>query len=118
MAAINIQQNGIVELSASDNRAYSLRLELALNNMNQGLVMFDSSARIATCNDPYIEMYGLSRRFSDAWELEDGETMAMVMRIFHAAPPTVHSIRRPLNHVLSRTPDPTPSNAKVNAYKM
>jgi diguanylate cyclase (GGDEF)-like protein len=61
MAAINIQQNGIVELSASDNRAYSLRLELALNNMNQGLVMFDSSARIATCNDPYIEMYGLSR---------------------------------------------------------
>jgi nitroreductase len=64
------------------------------------------------------EMYRLSRRFSEAWDLEDGETMAMVMRVFHAAPPTVHSIRRPLNHVLSRTPDPTPPNAKVNAYKM
>ncbi len=57
------------------------------------------------------EMYRLSRRFSEAWDLEDGETMAMVMRVFHAAPPTVHSIRRPLNHVLSRTPDPTPLNA-------
>jgi hypothetical protein len=44
--------------------------------------------------------------------------LAMVMRVFHAAPPTVHSIRRPLNHVLSRTPDPTPANARVNAYKM
>jgi nitroreductase len=64
------------------------------------------------------EMYRLSRRFSEAWDLEDGETMAMVMRVFHAAPPTVHSIRRPLNHVLNRTPDPTPLNAKVNAYKM
>jgi diguanylate cyclase (GGDEF)-like protein len=61
MATINIQQDEIIELSASDNRAYCLRLELALNNMNQGLVMFDSSARIATCNDPYVEMYGLSR---------------------------------------------------------
>jgi molybdopterin/thiamine biosynthesis adenylyltransferase len=64
------------------------------------------------------EMYRLSRRFSEAWDLEDGETMAMVMRVFHAAPPSVHSIRRPLNHVLSRTPDPTPVNAMVNAYKM
>jgi nitroreductase len=64
------------------------------------------------------EMYRLSQRFSEAWDLEDGETMAMVMRVFHAAPPSVHSIRRPLNHVLNRTPDPTPSNAKVNAYKM
>ena len=41
MAAINIQQDENIELSASDNRAHGLRLELALNNMNQGLVMFD-----------------------------------------------------------------------------
>ena len=64
------------------------------------------------------EMYKLSRLFSNVWDLEDGETMAMVLRVFHAAPPTVQSIRRPLNHVLSRTPDPTPANARVNAYKM
>jgi nitroreductase len=64
------------------------------------------------------EMYRLSQHFSEILDIEEGETLAMVMRVFHAAPPTVHSIRRPLNHVLSRTPDPTPANARVNAYKM
>ena len=37
------------------------RLDAALNNMSQGLIMFDSADRIVVCNDLYIEMYGLSR---------------------------------------------------------
>jgi diguanylate cyclase (GGDEF)-like protein/PAS domain S-box-containing protein len=37
------------------------RLDTALNNMSQGLIMFDSTDRIVVCNDLYIEMYGLSR---------------------------------------------------------
>ena len=37
------------------------RLDAALNNMSQGLVMFDAAERIVVCNDFYIEMYGLSR---------------------------------------------------------
>jgi hypothetical protein len=49
------------------------------------------------------EMYALSKRFHEAWDLVEGETMAMVLRVFHAPPPSVHSIRRPLEHVLSRT---------------
>ncbi|MGA7835349.1 MAG: Rv1355c family protein, partial [Acidimicrobiales bacterium] len=64
------------------------------------------------------EMYGLSRQLIELWDLEDSESMAMVMRVFHAAPPTVQSIRRPLSHVLSRTPDQVPANGRVNAYKM
>src|SRR5664279_5518655 len=32
----------------------------ALNNMSQGLVMLDSSARLVVCNQRYFEMYGLS----------------------------------------------------------
>jgi diguanylate cyclase (GGDEF)-like protein len=32
----------------------------AMNNMSQGLVMFDSSARLIVCNRRYLEMYGLS----------------------------------------------------------
>ena len=32
----------------------------ALNNMSQGLVMFDGSAQLVLCNSRYIEMYGLS----------------------------------------------------------
>jgi diguanylate cyclase (GGDEF)-like protein/PAS domain S-box-containing protein len=36
------------------------RLDTALNNMTQGLVLYDASARIILCNQRYIDMYGLS----------------------------------------------------------
>ena len=35
-------------------------LEIAVNNMSQGLAMFDRSERLVVCNDRYIELYGLS----------------------------------------------------------
>ena len=35
-------------------------LNTAINNMSQGLLLFDSSERIVVCNQRYIEMYGLS----------------------------------------------------------
>jgi diguanylate cyclase (GGDEF)-like protein len=37
------------------------RLDTAINNMSQGLVMFDAAERLVVCNDLFIEMYGLSR---------------------------------------------------------
>ncbi|KWV57340.1 diguanylate cyclase [Bradyrhizobium macuxiense] len=37
-----------------------LRLDTAVNNMTQGLLLFDSSKRLVICNNRYIEMYGLS----------------------------------------------------------
>ncbi|WGS17153.1 MULTISPECIES: EAL domain-containing protein [unclassified Bradyrhizobium] len=37
-----------------------LRLDTAVNNMTQGLLLFDSSKRLVICNKRYIEMYGLS----------------------------------------------------------
>jgi diguanylate cyclase (GGDEF)-like protein/PAS domain S-box-containing protein len=36
------------------------RLDTAINNMTQGLLLFDSSHRIVVCNRRYLEMYGLS----------------------------------------------------------
>ena len=36
------------------------RLDTALNNMTQGLVLYDSSARMVICNQRYIDMYSLS----------------------------------------------------------
>ena len=36
------------------------RLDTAVNNMTQGLLLFDSSQRLIICNERYIEMYGLS----------------------------------------------------------
>ena len=35
-------------------------LALALNNMSQGVVMFDAAGRVAVCNNRYLEIYGLS----------------------------------------------------------
>ena len=37
-----------------------LRLDKAVNNMTQGLLMFDASERLVICNQRYREMYGLS----------------------------------------------------------
>ena len=36
------------------------RLDTAVNNMTQGLLLFDSSQRLVICNQRYLEMYGLS----------------------------------------------------------
>ena len=36
------------------------RFTAALNNMSQGLCMFDASARIVVCNRQYLRMYNLS----------------------------------------------------------
>jgi diguanylate cyclase (GGDEF)-like protein/PAS domain S-box-containing protein len=36
------------------------RLDTALNNMTQGLVLYDASARMVICNQRYIDMYNLS----------------------------------------------------------
>ena len=36
------------------------RLDTAVNNMTQGLLLFDSTQHLVICNNRYIEMYGLS----------------------------------------------------------
>ncbi|WP_141678757.1 PAS-domain containing protein, partial [Acinetobacter baumannii] len=36
------------------------RLDTAVNNMTQGLLLFDQAQRLVICNQRYIEMYGLS----------------------------------------------------------
>jgi diguanylate cyclase (GGDEF)-like protein len=37
-----------------------LLLDTVINNMSQGVLMFDAQARLVFCNQRYIEMYGLS----------------------------------------------------------
>jgi methyl-accepting chemotaxis protein len=39
-----------------------LRISAALDNMTQGLCMFDAGGRLILCNEPYLEMYGLTRQ--------------------------------------------------------
>ncbi|SFN88869.1 PAS domain S-box-containing protein/diguanylate cyclase (GGDEF) domain-containing protein [Bradyrhizobium sp. Ghvi] len=40
--------------------AERLRLDTALNNMTQGLILHDASGTIVTCNRRYVDMFGLS----------------------------------------------------------
>ncbi len=48
------------------------------------------------------EMLELSRRFEHLWDLSSGETVAMVLRVFEAPAPSVHSVRLPLDEVMNR----------------
>ena len=43
-----------------DLRAQNVRFDTAINNMTQGLLLFDPSQQLVVCNQRYIEMYGLS----------------------------------------------------------
>jgi diguanylate cyclase (GGDEF)-like protein len=49
-----------IEASQKELQEHRFRLSMAINNMSQGLLMFDSSERITVCNQRYIDMYGLS----------------------------------------------------------
>src|SRR5262245_41365087 len=42
-------------------REANRRLKVALENMSQGLCMFDSEGRLVLCNSRYIELYRLPR---------------------------------------------------------
>jgi diguanylate cyclase (GGDEF)-like protein/PAS domain S-box-containing protein len=45
---------------AEQLREQSLRFDVALNNMSQGLVMFDASSKLVVSNTRFLEIYGLS----------------------------------------------------------
>src|ERR1700692_2360840 len=52
----------IAGLFATSRRRSQSRLQrAALNNMTQGLCMFDGAARLVLCNDRYLGMDGLRR---------------------------------------------------------
>ena len=61
-AAISILCMSLVT-AVADGRVgdKSLLLSTVLNNMTQGVVMFDADQKFIICNDRYLEMYGLSR---------------------------------------------------------
>jgi diguanylate cyclase (GGDEF)-like protein len=61
-------------------QAQNIRFDAALNNMSQGLVMFDSNERIVVCNDRYIEMYDLPGEI-----VKPGCPLIEVLRLRHAS---------------------------------
>lgn len=55
-AVVVMRRRGRVDMASGD----SALLSMVLNNMTQGVILFDSHERILVCNDRYVEMYGLS----------------------------------------------------------
>ena len=47
----------LIKASEEKLRHQHLRLDTAINNMGQGLVMFDKDMRLTVCNRRYLEMY-------------------------------------------------------------
>lgn len=48
------------------------RLHTAINNMTQGLLLYDSDARIVLCNQRYLDMYNLSKDVvKPGWHFRD-----------------------------------------------
>lgn len=50
----------VVSRLSMQHRLEKQRLDTAVNNIPQGLVVYDSSAHVTVCNRRYIEMFGLS----------------------------------------------------------
>jgi diguanylate cyclase (GGDEF)-like protein len=46
--------------TGDDAGARQLLLETVLNNMTQGVLMFDAEARLVFCNQTYLDLYGLA----------------------------------------------------------
>jgi diguanylate cyclase (GGDEF)-like protein len=65
-ASLEHKRNDIEDLNRKLRQSQQLealekqRLDIALDNMTQGLLMFDASERLVVCNQRYIEIYGLS----------------------------------------------------------
>lgn len=55
------RERALVKLS-DELRVQNLRFDTALNNMVQGLCMFDAEQKLIVCNQRYLEMYGFSPR--------------------------------------------------------
>ena len=53
------QQNQLLQQQDVKLRAQNIQLDAALNNMAQGLAMFDAELRLVIANERYAEIYGL-----------------------------------------------------------
>jgi diguanylate cyclase (GGDEF)-like protein len=69
-------------------RAQNLQLDAALNNMVQGLAMFDAESRLVLCNRRYTEIYGLKPE-----QVTHGTTLRQIIQ--HRIDNGLHADRSP-----------------------
>ena len=61
MQVMEAEQKEMERLAAERQRIQLMQLDAALNNMVQGLAMFDADQQLVICNERYAELYGDAR---------------------------------------------------------
>ena len=64
----------LIDDSEAKLREQNRRLDATVNNMSQGLCLFDAEDRLVLCNDRYCEIYGVSRD-----QVKPGSTMTELL---------------------------------------
>jgi PAS domain-containing protein len=59
ISILHFQQLNERELSTKEAQTQNIRFNAALNNMSQGLCMFDAERRLVVCNERYARLYAL-----------------------------------------------------------
>ena len=74
-------------------REQKLQLDTALNNMSQGLNLFDASGRLVVCNQRYLEMYRVSpEQAKPGCTVEDLVRARLASGTFFAVDPEAYTI--------------------------
>jgi diguanylate cyclase (GGDEF)-like protein/PAS domain S-box-containing protein len=73
------RQNRTLQEREDELRTQNMRFDAALNNMSQGLAMFDAEQRLVVCNRRYAELYGLSPE-----QMQLGTTIRQLLEYRHA----------------------------------
>ena len=107
----DIERLDALEASHTQIAIQKQRFEAALANMSHGLSMYDADWRLVTCNDRYLEMFGLSKEFA-----RPGTSFHEILNHRRAAGAEPMDYEDDFGgHVLT-TSDPT--QRRVNTYKM
>jgi diguanylate cyclase (GGDEF)-like protein len=72
------RQNSALQRHEQELRIKNMRFDTALNNMSQGLAMFDAEHRLVVCNRLYSELYGLSPE-----QVKPGTTIRQLLEYRH-----------------------------------
>jgi methyl-accepting chemotaxis protein len=59
ISILHFRQSRERELATAQIATQNIRFNAALNNMTQGLCMFDADRRLVVCNEPYARIYSL-----------------------------------------------------------
>ena len=116
--AFNIRKENHLARIRAALHSQNLRFDTALNNMSQGLCMFDAEQRLIVCNDRYREMYGLSRE-----QVKPGTTIRQIFEsriaigLFAGASPAEYMREGAENRSAYGGKDgATPADRPVTAY--